>query len=139
MPTIPHMLVDRASLEGRVFTTRAINLQPLLDVEKETIEGPPEAEARGVIRDEPHNAEATAGALERPITPAHFVRCHFDIPLVGDDHRVRVEGGVERPASLDVKALRSLGFVEELVTLECAGNGRLQMAPLAKGEPWDVG
>ena len=111
-------------------------------MEKETAQGPTEAgeaEARGIIEDEPHNAEATAAALERLITPAHFVRCHFDIPRLGDDHRLGVEGAVERPRTLDVPALRSLGFVEELVTLECAGNDRLHMAPLAPGAPWDIG
>src|SRR5207248_8644020 len=41
---------------------------------------------------------------------------------------------------LDLDALKELGRERTLtVTLECAGNGRLSMAPLPAGEPWNRG
>ena len=38
--------------------------------------------------------------------------------------------------SLTLADLRALPAHEQAVTLECAGNGRLEMRPLPTGEPW---
>ena len=43
---------------------------------------------------------------------------------------------MENPITLTLEDLRALPAHEHAVTLECAGNGRLEMRPLPTGEPW---
>ncbi len=45
-------------------------------------------------------------------------------------------GAVGTPLTLTLDDLRALPAVEHAVTLECAGNGRLDTKPLPTGEPW---
>ena len=95
-----------------------------------------ERAALTMIHGQPFNAEAPPEALETDITPTelHYVRSNFPVP--NHDGRLEIGGAVEHPFSLsldDVKAMRS---IERVVTLECAGNGRLAMRPLPAGEPW---
>src|SRR3954463_8601773 len=95
-----------------------------------------ERAALTMIHGQPFNAEAPPEALETDITPTelHYVRSNFPVP--NHDGRLEIGGAVEPPFSLsldDVKAMRS---IERVVTLECAGNGRLAMRPLPAGEPW---
>jgi DMSO/TMAO reductase YedYZ molybdopterin-dependent catalytic subunit len=52
------------------------------------------------------------------------------------DGTLEIAGAVENPLTLTVGYLRALPPVERIVTLECAGNGRLAMRPLPAGEPW---
>ena len=47
-----------------------------------------------------------------------------------------IGGAVENPLTLTLDDLRAMPAVEHAVTLECAGNGRLDMRPLPTGEPW---
>ena len=95
-----------------------------------------ERAALTMIHGQPFNAEAPPEALETDITPTelHYVRSNFPVP--NHDGRLEIGGAVEHPFTLsldDVKAMRS---IERVVTLECAGNGRLAMRPLPAGEPW---
>src|SRR5881275_897120 len=74
-----------------------------------------------MINPAPYNAEAPPEALAAEITPTelHYVRSNFAVPI--HDGTLEVSGAVDNPTTL---------------TLECAGNGRLEMRPLPIGEPW---
>src|SRR5213596_644475 len=88
------------------------------------------------IAQEPFNAEAPPEALRGEITPTelHYVRSNFAVPT--HDGTLEVGGAVENPTTLTLDDLRAMPAVERAVTLECAGNGRLEMRPLPVGEPW---
>src|SRR3954470_11223320 len=89
-----------------------------------------------MINPAPYNAEAPPEALVGDITPTdlHYVRSNFALPT--HDGTLEIGGAVERPAALTLDDLRALPAHERAVTLECAGNGRLQTRPLPIGEPW---
>ena len=89
-----------------------------------------------MINPQPYNAEAPPKALETDITPTrqHYVRSNFAVPA--HDGTLSVGGAVDHPLSLTLTDLRALPAVEHAVTLECAGNGRLETRPLPTGEPW---
>jgi DMSO/TMAO reductase YedYZ molybdopterin-dependent catalytic subunit len=78
----------------------------------------------------PLNREAER--LESFLTPDHFVRCHFAQPRARGE--IVVAG-----RRMSAELLREQLQRTEVVTLECAGNGRLGMAPLPPGEPWKNG
>src|SRR5207247_3801944 len=75
-------------------------------------------------------------ALATDITPTelHYVRSNFPIP--DHDARLEIGGAVENPFTLTLDDLKAMRCIERVVTLECAGNGRLAMRPLPAGEPW---
>src|SRR5881275_2257409 len=89
-----------------------------------------------MINPAPYNAEAPPEALAGDTTPTelHYVRSNFAVPE--HDGTLEVGGAVERPITLTIDDLRAMPAVERTVTLECAGNGRLEMRPLPIGEPW---
>src|SRR3954466_10391920 len=89
-----------------------------------------------MINPAPYNAEAPPEALAGEITPTelHYVRSNFAVPT--HDGTLEVGGAVGNPLTLTLEDLRAMPAVERAVTLECAGNGRLEMRPLPVGEPW---
>ena len=89
-----------------------------------------------MINPSPYNAEAPPEALQGETTPTelHYVRSNFAVP--SHDGTLEIGGAVERPITLTLDDLRAMPAVERAVTLECAGNGRLEMRPLPIGEPW---
>jgi DMSO/TMAO reductase YedYZ molybdopterin-dependent catalytic subunit len=89
-----------------------------------------------MINPAPFNAEAPPEALAGPITPneLHYVRSNFAVPE--HDGTLEIGGAVGNPLTLTLDDLRALPATERAVTLECAGNGRLEMRPLPIGEPW---
>src|ERR671916_479178 len=89
-----------------------------------------------MISPAPFNAEAPPEALAGEITPVelHYVRSNFAVP--SHDGTLEVGGAVENPTKLTLDDLRAMPAVECAVTLECAGNGRLETRPLPVGEPW---
>ncbi|MFL5842967.1 MAG: sulfite oxidase [Thermoleophilaceae bacterium] len=89
-----------------------------------------------MINPAPYNAEAPPEALDREITPTelHYVRSNFAVPA--HDGTLEIGGAVENPTTLTLDDLRSMPPTERVVTLECAGNGRLETRPLPIGEPW---
>ena len=89
-----------------------------------------------MINPAPYNAEAPPEAMHGDITPTglHYVRSNFALPA--HDGKLEVGGAVEHPTTLTLDDLRAMPAVERAVTLECAGNGRLEMRPLPTGEPW---
>jgi len=92
-----------------------------------------------MINPAPYNAEAPAQGLATEITPTgqHYVRSNFALP--SHDGTLTVGGAVDNPLTLSVDDLRDLPASEHAVTLECAGNGRLDTRPLPTGEPWGRG
>jgi len=92
--------------------------------------------ALAMINPEPYNAEAPPQALATDITPTelHYVRSNFALPA--HDGILEIGGAVDHPFTLTLDDLRALPAVQRVVTLECAGNGRLDMRPLPAGEPW---
>jgi DMSO/TMAO reductase YedYZ molybdopterin-dependent catalytic subunit len=89
-----------------------------------------------MIQAEPFNAEAPPEGLLGAITPTelHYVRSNFALPA--HDGNLVVGGAVAKPLTLTLDDLRALPAIERTVTLECAGNARLDMKPLPVGEPW---
>src|SRR3954449_10875447 len=89
-----------------------------------------------MINPAPFNAEAPPEALAGEITPTqlHYVRSNFAVPE--HDGTLEVGGAVANPTTLTLDDLRAMPAYERAVTLECAGNGRLEMRPLPIGEPW---
>jgi DMSO/TMAO reductase YedYZ molybdopterin-dependent catalytic subunit len=89
-----------------------------------------------MIAQAPFNAEAPPEALRGDITPTelHYVRSNFAVPA--HHGTLEVGGAVENPTTLTLDDLRAMRAVERAVTLECAGNARLDMRPLPVGEPW---
>src|SRR3954454_14721000 len=89
-----------------------------------------------MIHQAPFNAEAPPEALAGEITPTqlHYVRSNFAVPI--HDGTLGVGGAVENPTTLTLDDLRTRPRYERAVTLECAGNGRLDTRPLPIGEPW---
>jgi DMSO/TMAO reductase YedYZ molybdopterin-dependent catalytic subunit len=80
-------------------------------------------------------------ALRWDITPLglHYLLIHYDIPDADPESwRLEVDGRVERPLSLTLEDLRSRPAVELAVTMECAGNGRVQLEPHVQSQPWLV-
>lgn len=78
-------------------------------------------------------------ALREPITPIglHYLLIHYDIPHVdAQTWRLAVDGRVATALSLDLGALRALPSHEVVATMECAGNGRAQLAPRPLSQPW---
>ena len=98
----------------------------------------PEEEGRRVLSRDPANVEAAEGAFANLITSAgeRFLRCHFAIPHLGDDHVVEIGGAVVRSRSLTLPELRSMPRLVETVVSECAGNGRAMLDPPVSGEQW---
>jgi DMSO/TMAO reductase YedYZ molybdopterin-dependent catalytic subunit len=95
-----------------------------------------ERAALQMINPAPFNAEAPPDALVGEITPTelHYVRSNFAVPT--HNGTLEVGGAVANPMTLTLDDLRAMPAIERTVTLECAGNGRLDVRPLPVGEPW---
>ena len=89
-----------------------------------------------MINPAPFNAEAPPEALDSEVTPVelHYVRSNFAVPT--HDGTLEIGGAVDNPTTFTLNDLRAMPAVERAVTLECAGNGRLETRPLPAGEPW---
>ena len=89
-----------------------------------------------MINPAPYNAEAPPDALVGATTPTelHYVRSNFAVP--DHDGTLEIGGAVGTPLTLTLEDLRAMPAHDHTVTLECAGNGRLEMRPLPTGEPW---
>lgn len=89
-----------------------------------------------MINPAPYNAEAPPAALAADVTPTelHYVRSNFAVP--DHDGTLDIGGAVGKPTTLTLDDLRAMPAHDRTVTLECAGNGRLEMRPLPTGEPW---
>ncbi len=80
-------------------------------------------------------------ALAYDVTPVglHYLLIHYDIPVVDPAaFRLSVGGLVRRELELSIDDLRARPAVTQAVTMECAGNGRGQLAPRPVSQPWLV-
>ncbi len=90
-----------------------------------------------VHRAHPLNCETPlpelVGGVVMP-TARFYVRNNFPIPnLDAADFRLSVTGQVERPLALSLRELHNMRSQAEVVTLECAGNGRTLFDPPVPG------
>ena len=92
-----------------------------------------------VLSRDPENAESPPSAFVHFLTPARdrFVRSHFPVPTLGDDHALQIAGAVVRRRLLSLRELKRLPSVSTTVVTECAGNGRALMG--VPGEQWRWG
>jgi DMSO/TMAO reductase YedYZ molybdopterin-dependent catalytic subunit len=109
---------------------------------------PGEAEKRAaltVLGDQPFVAETPEELLDDDTTPTarFFVRNNglFPPPAADPDAwAVVIDGELERPLALTVRALRTEFRPRTLrMVLECGGNGRAFFDPPATGNPWTNG
>ncbi|MCH7842377.1 MAG: sulfite oxidase [Chloroflexi bacterium] len=77
--------------------------------------------------------------LRYDVTPTgmHYLLTHFDIPDVDlNSWNLKIGGLVGKPASLSLDDIKSLPSRTEVVTMECAGNGRALFTPRSVSQPW---
>jgi len=95
-----------------------------------------------VVKGSPFNAETPIAAMRESVTPTQnmYVRSHFPVPQIGQDAwRLSIGGLVTRPTTISLSDLQAMPARRITSTMECAGNGRVGLAPLPKGEPWSYG
>ena len=90
----------------------------------------------------PEDLETPSNLLTSWITPTDlfYVRSHFYTPAIREDGwSLRVDGEVERSLDLTLTELRKMPSTTQVVTLECAGNGRAFFDPPVAGVQWRKG
>lgn len=90
----------------------------------------------------PQDLETPTHLLTSWLTPndLFYVRSHFYTPSVSlDDWKLVVDGEVSTPLELTLNDLQHFGAVAQVVTLECAGNGRAFFDPPVPGVQWEKG
>jgi sulfite oxidase len=90
----------------------------------------------------PINLETPLKELAAPITPndVFFVRSNYDGAEIDPaQYTLKVDGDVDSPVTLRLDDLRRLDQVTQVITLECAGNGRGFYSPRAAGIQWETG
>jgi DMSO/TMAO reductase YedYZ molybdopterin-dependent catalytic subunit len=96
-----------------------------------------------VHRAHPLNCETSIPALiGGTVMPnaRFYVRNHFQIPdLDAGEFRLAITGLVDRPLTLSLRDLLNMPSKTQVVTLECAGNGRALFDPPIDGEKWNLG
>ena len=97
------------------------------------------ASALVILTADPLNAETPLHEQLGVITPTprHYVRSHFAVPAWPG--RLAVGGAVRRPREYTLAEIEAMSARSELVTLECAGNGRSFVDPPCPGEQWGLG
>ncbi len=81
-------------------------------------------------------------SLDYTITPIgqHYVLTHFDIPKLNEnEHMISFDGEFSNPYSVTLNEIKSLPAKTLMVTLECAGNGRVDIEPRSFSMPWKYG
>ena len=94
------------------------------------------------VSSDPPNAATPLSALRTSVVPTEsfYVRCNFPVPTVeASSWTLTVDGSVAVPARYDLADLGAFPFVRSVVTMECAGNGRVLMDPVPAGTPWGLG
>ena len=94
---------------------------------------------------DPLNAETAPDRLIASfLTPqaCFYIRSHGPTPELAGDHRVALDGLIDRPRSYTVAELQALFPTRKVTaTMQCAGNRRAHLQGVGKtsGDPWDVG
>ncbi|MFL5645130.1 MAG: sulfite oxidase [Chloroflexota bacterium] len=90
---------------------------------------------------DPLNVESDVAQFDSVITPPglFFIRTHFDVPRIDPDaYRLVIDGHVANPTTLTLADISSQDD-EVTSTLECAGNGRANLAEPVAGLQWAGG
>lgn len=91
----------------------------------------------------PLNCETSITALVGGVIMPNarfYLRNHFHLPrLDPKTYRLSVRGLVQKPLSLSLRELHAMRSHSLVVTLECAGNGRVLFDPPIEGEKWELG
>lgn len=90
----------------------------------------------------PPDMETPVELFDSWITPADrfYVRCHLSSPIVElNSWELKLTGLIDRPATLKFDDLSKFAQVSEVVTIECAGNGRAFQDPPVPGVQWQKG
>jgi DMSO/TMAO reductase YedYZ molybdopterin-dependent catalytic subunit len=77
--------------------------------------------------------------LRYDVTPTgmHYLLIHFDIPEVNlSSWDLKIGGLVGKPATLSLEDIKAMPSRTEIVTMECAGNGRALFTPRSVSQPW---
>ena len=73
----------------------------------------------------------------------HYVRCHLPTPKIDDAAAkawtLTVDGEVNTPLKLTLDDLKRNREINQTVTLECSGNGRVYANPNVPGLQWEKG
>ena len=91
---------------------------------------------------DPNNLEMPFDQLGEFITPSElfYIRSHFPIPeLDPAAFRLSIRGAVRNELRLSYADLRAMPSRTCVATLECAGNGRVFLAPPVPGAQWQLG
>ena len=97
---------------------------------------------RKFITTAPENSETPLEAVRSWVTPTRlfFVRNHFEMPeLDPRSWRLEVRGCIEQPRCWTWDEINELPQRTVLATVECAGNGRSFLQPVAQGVQWGAG
>jgi DMSO/TMAO reductase YedYZ molybdopterin-dependent catalytic subunit len=102
------------------------------------------ARASGLIirQKEPNNLEMPFDQLGDFITPVElfYIRSHFPTPEVDPAaYRLSIWGAVHSELKLSYADLRAMPSRTCIATLECAGNGRVFLAPPVASAQWELG
>jgi DMSO/TMAO reductase YedYZ molybdopterin-dependent catalytic subunit len=104
---------------------------------------PPPAGGLVIRNARPLDAEAPLAELRSFLTPNEhfFVRSHFGPPAsFPAQWTLTIDGSVARPVTFTLEELRKLGSATQVVTTECAGNGRGRFRlPRTAGVQWQYG
>lgn len=100
-----------------------------------------------VLGDKPFVAETPAHLLDADVTPLDvlFIRNNGLVPekekLDAEAWKLTIDGeSAEKPLTLSIAELKkNFRAVNQHITLECAGNGRSEFYPPAKGNQWTTG
>ena len=94
-------------------------------------------------RAHPLNCETSIQALVGGVVMPNarfYMRNNFGMPnLDAATFRLAISGLVERSQSFTIRDLQNMRSKSQVVTLECAGNGRALFDPPTEGEQWGVG
>ena len=104
---------------------------------------PSEPQIGFIVRErEPLNLEWPFDQLDTFLTPndQFYIRSHFTAPVLDrHDYRLSIGGAVDQPFTISYDELLTMPAVTRPATLECAGNGRVFLAPQVKGAQWQLG
>lgn len=89
----------------------------------------------------PLQAESNLDALDTWETPiaSFFIRSHHGVPTIPEKWEIEIDGLVENPTKIDLKALQNMPQKSFHAVLECSGNGRGFQFPKVSGLQWEKG
>ena len=97
------------------------------------------------VETEPMIGETPSPALDSWLTPnsVFYIRNHFNFPDISDspdtDWIVSINGSVKNPGSFTFSDLSKFPKQTQAVTMECAGNNRMDLTPRVPGNQFESG